>query len=75
MPVVERAGGQQEESDKSGERAADAPAEAPGHEQADEADGGADEPPRREQAERQNFRRERGKEIEAAAIHVDIDEG
>ena len=60
MPVVERAGRQQNESDQSRDGPADAPAQSPGDKEADEADGGADEPARREQAERQNLGGKRG---------------
>ncbi len=38
-------------------------------------DAGADEPARFEQVERQNFGQQRGDHVEAAAIHVEIDEG
>src|SRR5262249_17338572 len=43
--------------------------------QADEADHRADETPRVEEVERQNFRGERRQHVEAAAVHVQIDEG
>ena len=74
MTVVERAGGKQDERDQTGERATEPPAEPPGREQPDEADNGADQPARLEQAERQYFRGERGENVEAATIHVEIDE-
>ena len=75
MAVIERAGGEKDERDQPGERAAEAPSQPPGDEKADEADSPAYEPPRLEQAERQHLRRERGEKIETAAVHVEIDEG
>ena len=74
MSVVERTGGEKDETDQAGERAAKPPAEPPGDEQADDADRRAHQTARLEQAERQNFGGERGEEIEAAAVHVEIDE-
>ena len=74
VAVIERAGGEEEERDQAGERAAEPAPQPPGDEKADEADRGADKSPRFEQAERQNFRGERGEKIESAAVHVKIDE-
>ena len=74
MSVVERTGGQQDQSDQAGERTANAPAEPPGDEEADDADRRAHQTARLEQAERQDFGSERGEEIETAAVHVEIDE-
>ena len=47
----------------------------PGNEQPDDADRGADQPPRLEQIERQHLGGECRRHVEAAAVFVEIDEG
>ena len=47
----------------------------PGDEQPEDADGGADQPARLEQSERQHFGGKRRRHVEAAAVFVEIDEG
>ena len=74
VAVVERAGGEEDERDQAGERAADAAPQPPSDEQSENADGGADEPARWEQPERQNLGGERGEKIKSAAVHVEVDE-
>ena len=74
VAVIERAGGEKDERDQAGERAAEAACQPPGDEQADKADRGADQPARLEQTERQNLCGKRGEKVEPAAIHVEIDE-
>ena len=74
VPVILRAGRQQDERDQAGERAADAAADPPDHEQSEDADRGAEQPARLEHAERQNLRERRREEVEAAAVIVEIDE-
>ena len=74
MAVIERADRQQHERAQAGKRSADPPADAPSREQADEADHGADQTPRVEQIEREDLREQRSQRVEAAAIHVQIDE-
>jgi len=49
VAVVERASGEEDECDKTGERTADAAPQPPSDEQSKNADGGADEPARRKQ--------------------------
>ena len=75
MPVIERAGGEKNERDQPGERAAQAASQPPGEEQADQAHGGTDEAARFKQTERQNLCGKRGKKVEPAAIHVEVYEG
>src|SRR5271156_6535791 len=74
MSVVERTGGKKDEADQAGERAAEPPPEPPGDEEADDTNGAAHQTARLEQVERQNFCSERGEHIEAATVHVEIDE-
>jgi hypothetical protein len=74
VPVVERAGREQEQGDHAGPRAGDAARQPPGRRQAGDPDRGIDQAPRLEQLERQNFCGEAGQHVEAAAIHVQIDE-
>ena len=73
VAVVERTGGEQHERDQPGERPADAPADAPGDEQPDQSDGGADQPARLEQRERQRPWRQARPEVEAAAVVIEVD--
>ena len=75
VAVVKRAGRKQHERDQPGDRPAKTAADAPGRDQADDADGRADKPPRFEQPERQHFGDERRSHVEAAAVFVEIDEG
>ena len=49
--------------------------QAPGDQETRNADDGADQAPRLVDIERQDFCRKRREDIEAAAIHVQIDEG
>ena len=74
VPVVERADGEQHEGTKPGERAADPPADPPGDEQTHEPDCGADQSSCFEQIERKNLRHQCGRHVEAATVHVQIDE-
>ena len=53
LSVVERAGGDEEERDQPGDRAAEAASDPPRGDDADQADCRADQPARLEQAERQ----------------------
>src|SRR5262249_38591189 len=75
MADVERAARQQCERKDTGQWPADAAAGPPDYEQPDQSHSGAEEPSRLEQGERENLGGERGQKIEAAAIHVEIDEG
>ncbi len=75
VPDVKRAGRQQHHRRAAGGRAANAAANAPSRQQSNKADQGADEPPRLEQSEGKDLGGERGQHVEAAAIHVEIDEG
>ncbi len=75
VPVVERAGGQEGQRHQSGQRPRQLSADAPGCEQADEAECRADQAARLEQIERQELGEQRGRHVEAAAVHIQIDEG
>ena len=74
MAVKQRAGRQQNQSGAAGDRAAQPAADPPGDEQADDADGGADQAARLEQIERQNFGDQCRRHVETAAIFIQIDE-
>ena len=75
MPVIERADAQEDEREQPGFAAADPARDAPDDEQADETDRRAGEPAGLEQRERQNLREQCREHVEAAAVHVKIDEG
>src|SRR5262245_20245386 len=75
MPDKQRAAGEEGQRYQPGNRAADAARGAPYDDQSNETDYGAQQSARLEYGERQNLGGERGEEVEAAAIHVEIDEG
>jgi hypothetical protein len=60
VAVIKRAGGEQGDGNERRERAADPARQAPGDENADQPDAGADQPPRLEQVEREHFGGEGG---------------
>jgi len=72
---IEGARCQQDESREARQRAADATASPPGRNQSEQSDQRAYEPPRLEQRERGQLGGKRGQHVEAAAIHIEIDEG
>ena len=74
MPVEQRQGGEQQGGEETGGGTAEPPPQPPGRGDAGDADQPADQPPGLEQVERQDLGGERGQHVEAAAIHVEIDE-
>ncbi len=74
VAVIERAGREQHQRHQTSHRSTKPAADTPGRDQADDADGRADQPPRFEQSERQHLGGKRGRHVEAAAIFVEIDE-
>ena len=74
MPVIERAGREQDEGDQAGKRSAHPPCDAPAQRNPDETDGATREPARLEQIEGQDLGEQRRQHVEAAAIGVEIDE-
>ena len=65
VPVVERAGGQQEKRDQAAGRTGDAPCDAPCDDEPGKADDGAGQAPRLEQIERQHLGKQRREHVEA----------
>ena len=73
VAVVERAGGEQHQRHEPSERPADAPADPPCDSEPENSDRRANQPARLEQRERQNLRGERRKQVEAAAVIIEVD--
>ena len=72
---IEWAGRQQDKRKEARARSADSPAGAPHHQQSDNPDQRASQPPGFEQRERENFCGKRCDQVEPAAIHVEVDPG
>ena len=74
VAVEGRAQHEQQQRRKARERTADAAAEPPRHRKPDHADDGAEQAAGLEQFERNDLVQQRGRHVEAAAIHVEIGE-
>ena len=74
VPVVERAGGEQQQRQQARKRPADPPPDPPGDGEAGDADDGSEQPPRFEQIERHDLGEQRRRHVEAAAVEVEVDE-
>ena len=73
MADIQRAGRQQRERDEAGERPADAPPGPPDDHKPEQADDRAGSRRVSNTRERQHLREQRGREIEAAAVFVEVD--
>ena len=74
MPEKQRAGREEDDGEKSRQRSAEAPGEAPDHREPKHADQPAGQPPCLEHVQWEEFREQGGSHVETAAIHVKIDE-
>ena len=74
VPVERRTQREQDDCGKPGNRSADAPCKPPCHAKADHADDGAQQPSCLEQFERNDLVQQRGRHVEAAAVHVEVGE-
>src|SRR2546421_12039667 len=75
MPDEEWTGGYERKRDQPSDRAANPTRRAPDHDQPNETNDATEKPPCLEQRERRELGGECSEEVEAAAIHIEADEG